>query len=104
MFSGDLGRYDDPVMNDPEPVPEADYVVIESTYATGAMKRLILSRRWGPWSNAPSSAGTVVIPAFAVGRAQSLIYPLWQLKQSGRLRHLPVYLDSPMAGSCCTTT
>ncbi len=100
VFSGDLGRYDDPVMNDPEPVPEADYVVIESTYgdrrheaadpveALGAVVERTVKR-----------GGTVVIPAFAVGRAQSLIYHLWQLKESGRLRNLPVYLDSPMAGS-----
>ncbi|QHE84564.1 MBL fold metallo-hydrolase RNA specificity domain-containing protein [Hydrogenophaga sp. BPS33] len=100
VFSGDLGRYGDAVMKDPEPVPEADYVVIESTYgnrrhedvdpveALGAVVERTVRR-----------GGTVVIPAFAVGRAQSLIYHLWQLRQAGRLPHTAVYLDSPMAGS-----
>ena len=100
VFSGDLGRYGDAVMKDPEPVPEADYVVIESTYgnrqhedvdpveALGAVVERTVRR-----------GGTVVIPAFAVGRAQSLIYHLWQLRQAGRFPNTPVYLDSPMAGS-----
>lgn len=100
VFSGDLGRYDDPVMHAPEAVPEADYVVIESTYgnrhhdssdpveALGTVIERTVQR-----------GGTVVIPAFAVGRAQSLIHALWLLRQRGRLRNVPVYLDSPMATS-----
>ncbi|WP_454683854.1 MBL fold metallo-hydrolase RNA specificity domain-containing protein [Ancylobacter moscoviensis] len=97
-FSGDLGRYGDPVMPDPEPVPAADYVVVESTYgdrlhdptdpteALGVVVERTIAR-----------GGTVVIPAFAVGRAQSLLYHLWKLKAAGRLAQVPVYLDSPMA-------
>ncbi len=97
-FSGDLGRYDDPVLPDPAPVPEADYVLIESTYgnrmhdpadpteALGAVVERTVAR-----------GGTVVVPAFAVGRAQSLLYHLWKLKRTGRLAKVPVYLDSPMA-------
>ncbi|KGD90135.1 mRNA 3'-end processing factor [Achromobacter sp. RTa] len=100
VFSGDLGRYGDPVMHDPETVPQADYIVIESTYgnrrhdtadpveALGAIIDRTVQR-----------GGTVVIPAFAVGRAQTLIYALWKLRQAGRLRNIPVYLDSPMAAS-----
>jgi metallo-beta-lactamase family protein len=100
VFSGDLGRYDDPVMHDPEPVPEADYVVVESAYgnrrhdrgdpveALGAVVERTVER-----------GGTVVVPAFAVGRVQALIYDLWRLRKSGRLGHVPVYLDSPMATS-----
>lgn len=100
LFSGDLGRYDDPVMHDPESVPEADYVVIESTYGNrhhdttdplDALEEVI--------KRTVQRGGTVVIPAFAVGRAQSLIHSLWQLRRSGRLHNLPVYLDSPMATS-----
>ncbi len=100
VFSGDLGRYDDPVMLDPEDVPEADYVVIESTYGNrhhdpadplDALEEVI--------KRTAQRGGTVVIPAFAVGRAQSLIHSLWQLRRSGRLHNLPVYLDSPMATS-----
>ncbi|TXH95242.1 MAG: MBL fold metallo-hydrolase [Pseudomonas sp.] len=100
VFSGDLGRYDDPVMLDPENVPEADYIVIESTYGNrfhdhadplDALEEVI--------KRTVQRGGTVVIPAFAVGRAQALIYSLWQLRRSGRLHNLPVYLDSPMATS-----
>lgn len=100
VFSGDLGRYSDAVMFDPEPVTEADYIVIESTYGnrrhdqTDPLEALaeVIERT-------VNRGGTVVIPAFAVGRAQTLIYDLWRLKQSGRLRNIPVYLDSPMATS-----
>lgn len=98
VFSGDLGRYDDPMMFEPQPVPEADYIVIESTYGnrthapddpTDALGTLI--------EKTVSRGGTVVIPAFAVGRAQLLLYHLWQLRQAGRLASVPIYLDSPMA-------
>lgn len=97
-FSGDLGRYDDPVMFDPEPVPEADYIIIESTYGNrvhdagdpvDALGAII--------SRTVRRGGTVVIPAFAVGRAQTLIHALWRLRQRGKLQNIPVYLDSPMA-------
>ncbi|KDD58622.1 beta-Casp domain protein [Bordetella bronchiseptica OSU553] len=100
VFSGDLGRYNDPVMHDPEDVRNADYIVIESTYgnrrhdaadpveALGAVIERTVLR-----------GGTVVIPAFAVGRAQTLIHALWKLRQAGRLHNVPVYLDSPMATS-----
>ncbi|WP_071796138.1 MBL fold metallo-hydrolase RNA specificity domain-containing protein [Natronohydrobacter thiooxidans] len=97
-FSGDLGRYGDEVMIDPEPVEEADHVVIESTYGnrrhdqTDPVKALaaLISR-------AAARGGTIVIPSFAVGRAQSLLYYIAKLKQDGRFRNLPVFLDSPMA-------
>jgi len=98
VFTGDLGRYDDPLMFDPEPVPAADYLVMESTYG---------DRRHEPTDPATAleeivtatvlRGGTVVIPAFAVGRAQALLYYLWRLHSVGRLPAVPVYLDSPMA-------
>ena len=98
VFSGDLGRYDDPVMYDPEPVPEADYVVTESTYGNRRHDRGDAVEALGKIINRTVlRGGTVVIPAFAVGRAQSLIHDLWLLRQSGGLRNVPVYLDSPMA-------
>lgn len=98
VFSGDLGRYGDPVMVDPEPVPAADCVVVESTYGdrlhaysdpTEALGQIV--------ERTTARGGSVVIPAFAVGRAQSLLYHLWRLKQAGRISLIPVYLDSPMA-------
>jgi metallo-beta-lactamase family protein len=98
VFSGDLGRYGDDTMLDPEPVNQADYLVVESTYG---------NRAHDPRS--PDEAleevvtrtirrgGTVVIPAFAVGRAQSLLHHLWKLQTANRIPHIPVFLDSPMA-------
>ncbi len=100
VFSGDLGRYEDAVMHDPEPVPDADVIVIESTYGDRlhapddpieALGRII--------ERTVRRGGTVVIPAFAVGRTQILVHHLWMLRQQGRLHGVPAYLDSPMATS-----
>lgn len=100
VFSGDLGRYDDPVMYDPEPVPEADYIVVESTYGNRIhSKEDAVSALGEVIERTVARGGTVVIPSFAVGRAQALIYDLWQLRQRGALRRIPVYLDSPMAAN-----
>lgn len=97
-FSGDLGRYDDPTMPDPEPTPEADYVVIESTYGDRRHERKDPATALGEAiERTVGRGGTVVIPAFAVGRAQELLYLIWKLKQAGRLPLVPIYLDSPMA-------
>lgn len=101
VFSGDLGRYNDPLMPPPEPVADADYLVIESTYGN----RLhgtedVLEALAAIIGRTIKRGGSVVIPSFAVGRAQLLLFHLWRLKQSGRIpRDLPVYLDSPMASS-----
>lgn len=100
VFSGDLGRYNDSVMHDPEPVPAADYIVVESTYGNRQHQQEDVVDALGKAiERTIKRGGTVVIPAFAVGRAQSLIYHLWQLRQAGRLKGVPVYLDSPMATS-----
>lgn len=100
VFSGDLGRYDDLVMLDPEVVPEADYIVIESTYGNRRHDRSDpLAALGNIIERTVQRGGTVVIPAFAVGRAQALIHDLWLLRQRGALRNVPVYLDSPMATS-----
>lgn len=100
VFSGDLGRYDDAVMHDPEAVPDADYIVVESTYGNRVHARTDPVKALGDViERTVQRGGTVVIPAFAVGRAQSLIYDLWRLRERGGLRNVPVYLDSPMATS-----
>jgi metallo-beta-lactamase family protein len=99
LFSGDLGRPNDAIMQPPDSIEKADYLICESTYGN----RLHSARN--PEDTlaeavAPTIAagGTVLIPAFAVGRSQSLLYYLDRLKKSGRLpASLPVYLDSPMA-------
>jgi metallo-beta-lactamase family protein len=98
VFSGDLGRYGDPIMPDPSRVEEADLLVVESTYGNrrhdasdpeevlGAIIERTVKR-----------GGTVVIPSFAVGRAQTLLYHLERLKAAGRIPNVPIYLNSPMA-------
>ena len=98
VFTGDLGRYDDPIMFDPEPVPSADYLVMESTYGDRVRDQADPVDTLADVVDATvGRGGTVVVPAFAVGRAQTLLYYLWTLRQAGRLPDVPVYLDSPMA-------
>jgi metallo-beta-lactamase family protein len=98
VFSGDLGRYGDPVLPDPASVSEADYVVVESTYGNRLHEAVDTTEVLGGLiERTVERGGTVVIPAFAVGRAQSLLYYLWKLRMAGRLKNLPIYLDSPMA-------
>jgi metallo-beta-lactamase family protein len=98
VFTGDLGRYDDPVMLDPEPVAAADFLVMESTYGDRLHERADPAAALAEVINVTvNRGGTVVIPAFAVGRAQTLLYYLWQLRSAGRLPDVAVYLDSPMA-------
>ncbi|WP_207480114.1 MBL fold metallo-hydrolase RNA specificity domain-containing protein [Arenibaculum pallidiluteum] len=98
VFSGDLGRYGDEVMLDPEPVAEADYVIIESTYGDRVHGDRDAAEAIGSAvERTVARGGTVVIPTFAVGRAQSLLHTLWKLRQAGRLRRVPIYVDSPMA-------
>ena len=98
VFSGDLGRYDVPIMVDPEPVAEADVLLVESTYGNRVhppddpTERLIAAVR-----RAVDQNGWLLIPAFAVGRSQEILYDLRRLEAEGRIPALPVYLDSPMA-------
>lgn len=98
VFSGDLGRYGAPIVLDPDPVSRADVLLVESTYGdrlhpTGDPTALLVTavRR------AVDEQGWLLIPAFAVGRAQEILLAIRQLERSGRIPALPVYLDSPMA-------
>lgn len=99
VFSGDLGRPKDPTMRPPEGVSEADYLVVESTYGNRRHEREDAETAIADIVNRTiARGGTVLVPAFAVGRTQTLLYHLHQLKASGRIpRALPVFLDSPMA-------
>ena len=99
LFSGDLGQPDLPIIRDPTPMPEADYLMIESTY--GDRLHPPLERMKGELAaiidRVVERKGRIVIPAFAVGRTQDIVYDLHQLHAEGRIPPLPVYVDSPLA-------
>lgn len=107
VFSGDLGQPGRPLINDPTPVTEADVLIVESTYGNrlhrplaeteneliAAFRRTLQEKR-----------GNVIIPAFAVGRTQELIYVLAGLIRAGRLAPMRLYVDSPMAKAATQIT
>lgn len=98
VFSGDIGRYNHPLMPDPITPEEADYVVVESTYGNRLHEHTDPAEALGSITEKTvQRGGTLVIPSFAVGRAQELLYYFWKLKQAGRLSSVPIFLDSPMA-------
>ena len=98
LFSGDLGHYDQPIMKDPANPPECDYLMVESTYgdrlhgdvsSADQMARII--------NEAAERNGPILIPAFAVGRTQEVLYLIRELEDEKRIPVLPVVVDSPMA-------
>ncbi len=100
LFSGDLGKYDQPIIPDPVPPPACDYLVVESTYGDrlhdveepkDALERII--------KDAAERDSAVLIPAFAVGRAQEILYLIRELENEKRIPILPVCVDSPMAAA-----
>jgi len=97
LFSGDLGRDDDLVMLPPQTGQQADWVVVESTYGDRLHMDLDPIEQLGDIVRRTAArGGVVIIPAFAVGRTQGLLYALYRLKQAGAIPDLPVMLDSPM--------
>ena len=98
VFSGDVGRPDDLVINAPATIQSADCLVLESTYGERLHStRDPLDQVSEIINRTYEQNGTVIVPSFAVGRAQTLLYIMFRLKQEGRIPDLPVYLDSPMA-------
>lgn len=98
LFSGDLGHYHQPIVRDPASPPECDYLMVESTYGDrlhgdvspyDQMARII--------NDAAERGGPILIPAFAVGRTQEVLYLIRELEDQGRIPILPVIVDSPMA-------
>lgn len=97
-FSGDLGRPDDSIMRPPAAPLDADYLVIESTYGDRLHPATTPDAELAPaLQRAIDRNGIVVIPTFAVGRAQALMLEIARLKKRNQLPDVPVYLDSPMA-------
>ena len=102
VFSGDVGNLHQPIIKDPHTIPDADYVVIESTYGDRYHEQRpdyigILTECL---QKTCDRGGNVVIPAFAVGRTQEMLYFLRQIKEQGLVHgheHFPVYVDSPLA-------
>lgn len=98
LFSGDIGRYNAVLAKDPDPCPDADYVLIESTYGnrhhpvTSVQEQLqtVIARTF-------ARGGVLLIPAFAVGRAQQMIWLMDRIVHEQKLRPFPIYIDSPMA-------
>ncbi|MDT8437858.1 MAG: MBL fold metallo-hydrolase [Wenzhouxiangellaceae bacterium] len=98
VFSGDLGNRSSPTMMPPAPIPEADFVVVESTYGNRARNDADPEVALADVINRTARrGGTVIIPAFAVGRTQLLLHHLHRLIDTGTVPALPVFLDSPLA-------
>ena len=107
MFSGDIGNVDQPIIRDPVLLHQGDYVVMESTYGDRNHQEVwsytdelaaVIDRTLG-------RGGNVVIPAFAVGRTQEILYFIGRMKQEGLVKsvpNFPVYVDSPLAGKATT--
>lgn len=98
LFSGDMGRPHDPIMNPPAIMQKADYLVLESTYGDRCHEKTDPAEEIATIINKTvKRGGSVIVPAFAVGRAQLLLYYLHQLKKAKKIANIPVFLDSPMA-------
>lgn len=99
VFSGDLGQWNKPLIRDPSLLEEADYVVMESTYGDRdhPADRNVSAQLADTINDTYRRGGNVVIPTFAVERAQELMYHVSQLVYADRIPDLPVFLDSPMA-------
>ncbi len=98
LFSGDLGRPDDLLMYPPAKPFAADYLVIESTYGDRLHEEINPLQKVGDVINDTyKKGGTILIPAFAVGRTQTILYLIYKLKELNKIPDIPVYIDSPMA-------
>lgn len=98
LFSGDLGHYDQPIVKDPAPPPDCDYLMVESTYGNRLHGEVDSETQMARIINeAAKRDGPILIPAFAVGRTQEVLYLIRELEDAKRIPILPVVVDSPMA-------
>ncbi len=104
VFSGDLGRPGTPILRDPTPLDEADVVVCESTY--GGREHEVAERAVSTLAEVVTETarrkGVLLIPSFAIGRTQEIVWELSRLAEAGRIPQLPLFLDSPMARTAST--
>ena len=101
-FTGDIGRYSKRILKDPEPFPQVDYLLLESTYGdrlhsslTDADQELLMA----VLDTCTKKRGKLIIPSFAIGRAQGIIYSLTRLRKAGLLPDIDVFVDSPLSVS-----
>jgi metallo-beta-lactamase family protein len=99
-FSGDIGRYNRPILNDPAPMPALDYFICESTYGGKTHEETPESDEHFLkiiYDTCVSKGGKLIIPAFSIGRTQEILYRLDKMYTSGKLQNINVYVDSPLA-------
>ena len=99
VFSGDLGHKGIPIVKDPTYINDADYILIESTYGNRQHRGMkeTLDELAEAVRETLAKGGNVIIPSFAVGRTQDILYILNQLSREGKLNHLNIFIDSPLA-------
>jgi len=99
IFSGDVGRVNLPILRDPEPMPQADYLIMESTYGDRLHKDSgkVADRLADIINRTTARGGKIIVPAFAVGRTQQLVLVLHELSNQGRIPRIPLFVDSPLA-------
>src|SRR5882672_9047254 len=99
IFSGDIGRVNLPILRDPEAMPKADYLIMESTYGDRLHKDqgLVADRLADVINRTAARGGKIIVPAFAVGRTQQLVLVLHELSNQGRIPRIPLFVDSPLA-------
>jgi metallo-beta-lactamase family protein len=99
VFSGDLGRCDTPILRDPTPISHADFVLVESTYGNRehAPHQQAIEELAAAINEVATDKGVLLVPSFAIGRTQELVWVLDELYRDKRIPRLPLYLDSPMA-------
>lgn len=99
LFSGDVGRGNDEILRDPERVENVDFLQVESTYGgrDHSLKENAVDEMTRLLNETFQRSGKVIIPAFAVGRTQTIVYALNQLTRAGRIPRLPIFVDSPLS-------
>jgi metallo-beta-lactamase family protein len=98
LFSGDLGRFGTPIIRDPEIIESADVLLIESTYGDRVhSNESAIDELEQVLKQCVKTGGMVIVPAFAIGRTQEMLYMVSELQREGRLPEMPMYVDSPMA-------